>query len=112
LNPPAGEFTNRKPFIASFRRNLQRTALTQLADMVTPSGGSSPFIFLGLSSSSVPSDAKVITTMHLQTLKDKLATALSKEDLKLDDYSRAHLMDLQKKIEQVLNAELTVNSIN
>ncbi len=113
LNPPAGEFTNRKPFIASFRRNLQRTALTQLAGMVTPSSGSSsPFIFLGLSSSSVPSDAKVITTMHLQTLKEKLATALSKEDLKLDDYSKAHLLDLQKKIDQVLNAELTVNSIN
>lgn len=110
--PPAGEFTNRKPFVPSFRRNLQRTAIKQFAGMVTPSGGASPFITLGISTGGVPSDAKVLARVKLEELKAQIDATLGKEDLKLDDYSKAHLADLKRSIELVLNAELTVNSVN
>ncbi|MBI1348578.1 DUF5117 domain-containing protein [bacterium] len=110
--PSAAEFTNRKPFIASFRRNLQRTALQELAGMVAKPGTSGGFIILGLGGSGAPKDAEVLSRMHLQQLKGKIAAALAKEDLKLDEYSRAHLTDLQTRIDQVLSAQLTVNSIN
>jgi hypothetical protein len=36
---------------------------------------------------------------------------LKKPDVKLDDYTRAHLLDSQQKIQQVLNAQLEVRSI-
>ncbi|MDX1969242.1 MAG: zinc-dependent metalloprotease [Planctomycetaceae bacterium] len=113
-SPPAGEFTNRKPFLPSYRRNLQRSALKQFSSMVTPAGGSSSLLILlgGGGSGGVPSDAKVVARMHLHTLKDQITAALAKADLKLDDYSRAHLLDLQTKLNQVLNASLTVNSVN
>ena len=111
--PAAGEYTVRKPFIASFRRNLQRDALRELAGMITPASGSSVLIILGLSSSgSDPGDARVLARMHLQTLKTRIAAALAKEDLKLDDYTKAHLLDLQTRIDQLLSASLTVNSVN
>jgi len=112
--PAAGEYTNRKPFIASFRRNLQQSALKKLAGLVTPPGGGGGFLFidLGGGGSSGPEDARVLARMHLQTLDVRIKAALAKEDLKLDDYSKAHLLDLQEKIKLVLNAQLSVNSVN
>jgi len=113
LNAPnAGEFTNRKPFVASFRRNLQQTAVQELAGMVAKPGASGGFIILGLGGSDAPRDAQVLSRMHLQSLKEKIAAALAKADLKLDDYSRAHLQDLHTRIDQVLTAQLSVDSIN
>ena len=38
-----GEYTDKKPMISSFRRNLQREAIRQLASLVTGPGSSFSF---------------------------------------------------------------------
>lgn len=93
---PAGEFTDRKPYIDSFRRNLQRETLQQVSNMVTSGGG--------------PEDARTLSRMHLQRLNTQLTNLLKAKELKLDDYSRAHLQDCQARIKQVLNAQLEVSA--
>ncbi len=93
--PGMGEFTNRTPYVGSFRRSLQRITLKSLNDIVSAGAG-------------YPDDARVVSRMLLSELNDKITAALKKEDLKLDDYSKAHLLDSQKRIQQVLNAELTI----
>jgi hypothetical protein len=110
--PAAGEYTNRKAFIPSFRRNLQQTALKKLAGMVAPSGGGGIIIIDlsgGGSFGSGPEDARVLARMHLKTLDDRIKGALAKEDLKLDDYSKAHLLDMQERIKLALNAQATTS---
>ena len=95
----SGEYTNRTPYISSFRRNLQRIAVRRLTMLIT-----NPY--------SGPEDSRVLARMHLQQLADSADARLKQEDLKLDDYTRAHLQDSKKRIEQCLNAELELNSVN
>ena len=91
--PPAGEFNNRTPYVNSFRRALQRSALKKFADIVAkPASGQ-------------PEDARVLTRMYLTDLAAKIDAALGKADLKLDDYTRAHLTDSRLRIKQILEAE-------
>ncbi|MCA9069715.1 MAG: zinc-dependent metalloprotease, partial [Planctomycetaceae bacterium] len=97
--PTAGEYTARKPYISSFRRALQRLAVKQLASFVE-------------SGFSVPEDARTLARMHLATLDGQITTLLKNPKVKLDDYSKAHLLDSQRRIKQVLNAELEVRSID
>jgi hypothetical protein len=97
--PPAGEYNNRNQYISSFRRNTQRAALRQLSDIVRKTPGQS-FSMLKL-----PEDARVLVRMHLTELQAKVDAALAKADLKLDDYTRAHLLDSKLRIKQILEAE-------
>ena len=97
--PPAGEFNNRNSYISSYRRNLQRTALKQYASIVT-SGGA------------YPEDARVILRVQLTDLSLKIDAILGKADLKLDEYTRAHLLDTKQRIKQVLEAQINVNAAN
>jgi hypothetical protein len=97
--PPEGEYSSRKPCISSFRRQLQRMALKDLASFV-------------VSGFAVPEDARTLSRMHLSTLEGQIEELLKNEKVKLDDYSRAHLLDSQRRIRQVLNAELEVRSID
>lgn len=94
-----GEFTNRQPFINSYRRNLQRTTVRDLSLLV-----SQP--------SSAPEDARTLARMHLTTLEAQVTTLLQSPGLKLDDYSRAHLMSIQAKIKQILAASVQVSPSN
>lgn len=107
--PAAGDFNNRNQFINSFRRNLQRNAVKKLTGMVIASS-SIGFAFGEGSSSSVPDDARVLARTHLVKLKEQLAAALAKADLKLDEYSRAHLEDLQTRITQTLEAKAVITN--
>jgi hypothetical protein len=93
-----GEFTADKPYIGSFRRNLQRETLKELADLVTHGGG--------------PEDARTLARMHLQRMQAQVDSLLKSKELTLDDYSKAHLLDSQARIKQVLAAQLTVPSVN
>ena len=43
--------------------------------------------------------------MHLVELQGRVDAALAKADLKLDDYTRAHLLDARIRIKQILDAE-------
>ena len=94
-----GEFTNRKPFINSYRRNLQRTTVRELSLLVTQPTGA-------------PEDARTLARMHLTTLELQATTLLQSPGLKLDDYSRAHLMSIQAKIKQILAASVQVSPSN
>lgn len=94
-----GEFTNRKPFVNSYRRNLHKTTLRALATLVTQSTGA-------------PEDARTLARMHLTTLDQQATTLLQSPGLKLDDYSRAHLMSLQEKVKQIINATVEVSPVN
>ena len=97
--PTAGDYTDRKPYVSSFRRGLQRMALKDFGALVTRGYG-------------YPEDARTLARMHLTDLDDKLGELLGNDKVKLDDYSRAHLLDCRQRIQQVLKAELQVNSIN
>jgi hypothetical protein len=105
-----GEYTDKAPYISSFRRNLQRMTLAELARLVTSKdeffiqGGR--FMML-----SYPEDARTLVRMHLTSLDQQITALLQKKELKLDDYSRAHLLDSQKRIQQVLNAQLEIHSV-
>ncbi len=100
-----GEYTNRKPYITSFRRNLQRMALKELATMVTFDSGA-------------PEDARTLALMHLRDLDTQIDKLLvsgrdgEEKKVKLDDYTRAHLIDSKFRIKQVLETGLTVNRVN
>jgi hypothetical protein len=89
----AGDYTNRKPAIPSLRRGLQRAYVSRL-------GG------LALGSSPVATDAQSIAASQLRSLDVRIGTLLAKNDVKLDDYSRAHLGELQARIRKVLDASL------
>ncbi len=97
--PPAGEYTNRTAYISSYRRNLQRTTLKLYSGIVT-------------SGAAYPDDARVLLRMQLTELAQKIDTTLGKADLKLDDYTKAHLQDTRQRIKQVLEAQLTVTGVN
>jgi hypothetical protein len=93
--PAAGEFTNRTPYLNGYRRSLQRITLKSLTDIVT-------------AGANYPNDARVLTRMLLTELDGKIKTTLEKGDLKLDDYSKSHLLDSQNRVRQALNAELSI----
>jgi hypothetical protein len=94
-----GEFTARKPYVHSFRRNLQRDALRRLALLVTHDSGAPP-------------DARTLARQQLSRLDASMAALLDKPGLTLDDYSRAHVADCRERIHQALNADVTVPTVN
>ncbi len=110
--PKPGEYNNRKPYISSLRRNLQRTTLKRLASLVNSPGGSSLAALLGGGTGGVPEDARTIVRMHLSELDKQITTLLTAPDVKLDDYSRAHLQDSQERIRKLLSAQMTTDSID
>jgi hypothetical protein len=101
------EFSNDKPLVTSFRRNLQREMVRQLARLVTDGVADTRQSF-----DAAPEDARTLARMHLRDLDQQISKLLGDEQIKLDDYSRAHLLDMQARIQQVLNADLEVRSID
>ena len=101
------EYTAAKPLVSSFRRNLQRETLRQIARLVTDGNADRRQNF-----SSAPEDARTLARMHLKALDRKLGLLLKNKEVKLDDYSRAHVEDMQARIQQVLDAKLEVGSID
>ena len=59
-----------------------------------------------------PADARTLARMHLASLAKGADRLLDDEQLKLDDYSRAHLLDCKERIQQALQAGVTVPSVN
>ncbi len=94
-----GEYSNRKPYITGFRRNLQRSVIDKYSGLVTGKG-------------SAPADAKTLARYHLKKLDGQITALLKNEKMKLDDYSHAHLQDMQTRIQQVLKAQMTISSDN
>ena len=89
----AGDYTVRKPAIGSLRRSLQRLYVSRLSTLTMGTSGTSP-------------DAQAIAAAQLRSLDVRIGTLLAKNDVKLDDYSRAHLGEMQARIRKVLDASL------
>lgn len=108
-----GDYTNRKPYISSFRRNLQRMALKEYAALLTPP---SPIFVLfqssGMEMPTVPEDARTLARFHLSELDKQITTLLGTPNLRLDDYSKAHLLDSQERIRKILQAQVQLRSID
>jgi hypothetical protein len=98
-NTKEGEFTNRKPAISSFRRNLQRSYLKSLAS-------------LAMGNSNAPQDCQTIAYDQLAQLNQRMTALLGNQVVasKLDTYSRAHLQESSDRIKKVLEARLSLNS--
>ncbi len=93
LKPDDFDFQN--PAIGSIRRGLQRTYISRLARLAM---GSTKYL----------PDAQALASMHLRNIDASIEKLLSNEDLRLDDMSKAHLLELQARIATVLSAELNL----
>jgi len=107
-----GEYTNRKPYISSLRRNLQRTTLKRLAALVNSPTSSPLAILLGGGSSGIPEDARTLVRMYLSEMDRQVTALLAAPDVKLDDYSKAHLLDSQERIRKLLQTQVITDSID
>ncbi len=87
--------TDEKPYINSFRRNLQRNHLDELMTMVLSEPG-------GI----VPADANAIARLAVTKLSSKIEKAL--KDGKVDTASEAHLADVKTRIDKALEAHYSV----
>lgn len=92
---PPGEYTPRKPAISSMRRGLQGRFVSRMGD-------------LALGSSGGPSDAQAVAAESLRGLDGRITALLAKGDVKLDPYSKAHLVDMRERIHKVLEARLAM----
>lgn len=91
-----GEYTTRQPAISSVRRNLQRSYLQQISR-------------IAVGQTSAPQDCQTVAWAELAQLHDQLEEVLQGE-IPLDAYSAAHLRETQRRIEMVLQAELSLTS--
>ncbi len=89
-----GDYTPRRPAIGSLRRGLQRAYVSRLCGIV-----------LGTTAST---DAQAVAALQLRGLAERIDGLLAKNDVKLDDYSRAHLADLSARITKVLDADVVL----
>ncbi|MGC4002409.1 MAG: zinc-dependent metalloprotease [Pirellulales bacterium] len=87
-----GEFTDRKPAVSSLRRNLQRNYLERLGN-------------IALGKTDAPNDCRSLARLELTKLDKSIKGTLDK-DLKLDSYSRAHLLEASAYIEKVMDAKI------
>jgi len=95
-NLKAGEYTNRKPAIASLRRDLQRRYLQRLST-------------IAMGNSFAPMDCQSIAYMTLGDLEQRIRKVL-KGNVKLDSYTKAHLTETADRIAKVREAKLRLLS--
>ena len=91
---PSEKWTNRKPFISSIRRGLQR----QHQELLT-------WIILLPPGQLMLADAHAVIRMTLSGLSKRIAGTVEKHGENLDDFSRAHLEDARIRIEKALAAQ-------
>lgn len=91
---PGDKPTDRKPWLSSLRRNLQRVHLDRLIDLKLSSGGFS----------AAEKPISNLATTQLRKIHASIEKAL-KEYSGLDAYSSAHLEDSKLRIEKALDAE-------
>jgi len=90
----AGDYTNRKPAISSFRRNLQREYMKRMGR-------------LALGKTYAPEDCQSIAFAELTKLSETLDKAAK---VKLDSYSSAHLMETNSRVKKILESRMTETS--
>ncbi|HIK26938.1 MAG: zinc-dependent metalloprotease [Oscillatoriaceae bacterium SKW80] len=81
------------PNISSFRRSLQREHLNILINMV-------------LRRNSVPEDGRALAWEQLRQLGEKIERCLRRQGRDMNDYTKAHLEEIQSRIVKALDAPL------
>lgn len=97
-----GEFTPRKPYISSVRRNLQQEHIDRLIDLSMP---------VQFTSSVAQTAISNLAMSKIRELKGRVDAKLDPASpVKLDAYSKAHLEDVAAKIDKLLNSEIIFNA--
>jgi hypothetical protein len=92
INLDGATFTDRKPMISSLRRNLQG----QMTDRL---------IYLADGDNAMPQPIRTLAMMHLRLVNEDLDAMLAKKQGgQIDQYTLAHLEDLNDRIDRALNA--------
>ncbi|MCC6123656.1 MAG: zinc-dependent metalloprotease [Pirellulales bacterium] len=109
-----GKFTDRAPAIGPARRNLQRKYFEELADLAMGNSGGGMTITIGPhggmsigAGTKVPSQCQGVAAAELEALSGRIDGVL-KGKAELDNYTRFHLAEIQKRIQKVLDARLSL----
>jgi hypothetical protein len=97
--PQEKQYTERQPMISSLRRNLQREYVDRLINLAKPSG-------------SAVEAYKPISNLAMQQLRQlqlRMDSVLSK--IALDQYTRAHLVDIKQQSQKVLEANYVYGNL-
>ena len=101
------ELSAATPSIDEYRRNLQQAFVDQMDRLInTPLVTPPPPQFAGfpgVTATTRPTDARALARLELQGLQSGIRTALG-GGKSLDRMTRAHLVDLQLRIDRVLNS--------
>jgi hypothetical protein len=108
-----GKFTDRAPAIIPARRNLQQKYFEELADLAMRNSGGL-MITIGARGSmsigqgtKVPSQCQAVAAAELEAISARIDAVL-KGKAELDNYTRFHLSEIQKRIQKVLDARLNL----
>lgn len=93
------EASDAKPFISSFRRNLQREHINLMLQLILSEPGSM-----------VPADANAIARLSAAGLSEKIAKLMKSQ--KLDTATAAHLTDVKKRIDKALEAQYSIDVLS
>ncbi len=98
---PASGYTNRKPYISSLRRNLQREYLDRLIDLSMP----------GTVRGAAGKPISNLATAKLRDIRERIKRVVDSDAAsRVDDYSKAHLAEAGLRIDKVLDASYIYNA--
>ena len=98
-NKAEGEYSARKPFISSLRRNLQREHLERLIDLTLPGSGSD----------SASRTISMLASEQLRQTVKKIEAAQAAAADRHDAYTTAHLTQARDRIQKALDADYILN---
>lgn len=109
---PQKEETHHLEF-SVIQRNLQRAHLEKLTTIVLGQSQSSfaslyGYVFFG-SGASYPADAKSLAKLHLREIKDRMEDVLDRNDVEIEETTRAHLLETRERLTKILEAGLQVS---
>ncbi|MEM0984556.1 MAG: zinc-dependent metalloprotease [Planctomycetota bacterium] len=96
--PRTSGYSNRDPMVSSIRRNLQREHLERLIDLTLPE----------TVSGAAANPIRTLAVMHLREIGEKASKAADSNG-KLDDYTKAHLLEVADRCEQALDPQFIYN---
>jgi len=93
--PGGGKYTNRKPFVSSIRRSLQRQHTEMMINVILTRPGTM-----------MAADVHAVVALKLKDLADRVGSILSGgQAQQIDDFSRAHLDETKSRIDRALQAK-------
>lgn len=98
---PSSSYSNRKPYISSLRRNLQREHLERLIDLSMP----------GTVRGAAGKPVSNLATAELREIRERIKRIMDSDAAgRIDDYSKAHLAEAGLRIDKVLDAQYIYNA--